>query len=114
MISLSNTLFGGFNMIDITKLVGAILEIACGLLIVFVIPYIKSKVNAQVYNNALIIIDMAVAAAEQIFAGSGRGQEKKAYVLNYLAEHNIKLDEKALDAAIEASVYRLRQAAAAD
>lgn len=46
-------------------------------------------------------------AAEQIYRGSGRGEEKKAYVLNWLAEHGITLDEERIDALIEAAVYEL-------
>ena len=34
-------------------------------------------------------------------------EEKKAYVLNWLAEHGITLDEDRIDALIEAAVYEL-------
>ena len=34
-------------------------------------------------------------------------KEKKAYVLNWLAEHGITLDEERIDALIEAAVYEL-------
>lgn len=98
-------------MIDITKLVLGILEIACAVFIIYVLPYAKSKMDAQKYQNALIIIDTAVHAAEQIFIGSGRGAEKKAYVLDQLAKRNIKLDEAAIDSAIESCVYKLKEAA---
>ena len=50
-----------------------------------------------------------MAAAEQIYTGSGRGQEKKAYVLNWLREHGVTVDEDKLDAMIEAAVYDLSQ-----
>lgn len=52
-------------------------------------------------------VKIAVTAAEQIYRGSGRGEEKKAYVLNWLAEHGITLDEERIDALIEAAVYEL-------
>ncbi|MDR3728166.1 MAG: phage holin, LLH family, partial [Oscillospiraceae bacterium] len=45
--------------------------------------------------------------AEQIYTGSGRGEEKKAYVLNWLQEHSITVDAEKLDALIEAAVYDL-------
>lgn len=50
---------------------------------------------------------IAVTAAEQIYTGSGRGEEKKAYVLNWLQEHGITVDAEKLDALIEAAVYDL-------
>ena len=36
-------------------------------------------------------------------------QEKKAYVINWLAEHGVTLDETRLDAMIEAAVYDLKK-----
>ena len=52
---------------------------------------------------------IAVAAAEQIYVGSGRGEEKKAYVIDWLRSHGITVDEEKLDALIEAAVYELNQ-----
>ena len=42
-----------------------------------------------------------------IYTGSGRGEEKKAYVLNWLREHGITVDAEKLDALIEVAVYDL-------
>ena len=50
---------------------------------------------------------IAVTAAEQIYTGSGNGEAKKAYVLNWLREHGITVDDEKLDALIEAAVYEL-------
>ena len=52
---------------------------------------------------------IAVAAAEQIYTGSGRGEEKKAYVLEWLRSHGVTVDDEKLDAMIEAAVYELSQ-----
>ncbi len=72
-----------------------------------VIPYIKSRTTAQQQAEINAWVKIAVTAAEQIYRGSGRGEEKKAYVLNWLAEHGITLDEDRIDALIEAAVYEL-------
>ena len=72
-----------------------------------VIPYIKSRTTAQQQAEINAWVKIAVTAAEQIYRGSGRGEEKKAYVLNWLAEHGITLDEERIDALIEAAVYEL-------
>ena len=52
---------------------------------------------------------IAVSAAEQIYTGSGRGEEKKAYVLEWLRSHGVTVDDEKLDAMIEAAVYELTQ-----
>lgn len=52
-------------------------------------------------------VRIAVTAAEQIYIGSGRGTEKKEYVINWLHEHGVTVDESKLDALIEAAVYSL-------
>ena len=52
---------------------------------------------------------IAVSAAEQIFKGSGRGEEKKQYVIAWLKERGFTVDEAELDALIEAAVYELNQ-----
>ena len=39
----------------------------------------------------------------------GRGEEKKAYVIDWLRNHGITVDEEKLDALIEAAVYELNQ-----
>ncbi len=51
---------------------------------------------------------IAVSAAEQIYNGSGRGPEKKAYVLEWLKQRGITVDEAKLDAMIESAVYELK------
>lgn len=65
----------------------------------------KTTTSQQAEINAWVKI--AVTAAEQIYTGSGRGAEKKAYVLNWLREHGITVDAEKLDALIEAAVYDL-------
>ena len=70
-------------------------------------PYIKSKTTAEQQKEINAWVKIAVSAAEQIYTGSGRGEEKKEYVINWLREHGITVDEAKLDALIEAAVYEL-------
>ena len=46
-------------------------------------------------------------AAEQLYEGQGRGEEKKKYVLEFLASMGFTVDEEAVNAAIEAAVNQL-------
>lgn len=94
-------------MIDITPIIEAVFALIGVVITVIVIPYIKSKTTAAEQQEINAWVKIAVAAAEQIYKGSGRGEEKKQYVLNWLKEHGITVDEGAIDALIEAAVYEL-------
>ena len=52
-------------------------------------------------------VTVAVEAAEQLYVGSGRGAEKKAYVVQFLQEKGFTLDPDSLDKLIEAAVFNL-------
>ena len=57
-------------------------------------------------TEALKWVKIAVAAAEQIYTAAD-GDKKKQWVLDYLEQRGIILDEDELDAAIEAAVLEL-------
>ena len=92
---------------DITTIIEAVFALAAAVITAIVIPYIKSRTTAQQQAEINAWVKIAVAAAEQIYTGIGRGEEKKAYVLNWLAEHGITMDEERINALIEAAVYDL-------
>lgn len=94
---------------DITTIIEAVFALAAAVITAIVIPYIKSRTTAQQQAEINAWVKIAVAAAEQIYTGSGRGEEKKAYVLNWLAEHGITMDEERINALIEAAVYDLNR-----
>ena len=92
---------------DITAIVEAILGLVFAIITCVLVPYIKSKTTASQQAEINAWVRIAVTAAEQIYSGSGRGEEKKTYVLNWLREHGITVDDAKLDAMIEAAVYEL-------
>ena len=96
-------------MFDITVIIEAVFALLAAVITAIVIPYIKSKTTASQQAEINAWVKIAVTAAEQIYTGSGRGEEKKAYVLNWLQEHGITVDAEKLDALIEAAVYELTQ-----
>mgnify|MGYP000410496755 FL=1 len=96
-------------MYDITPIVEAVAALIAALITAFIIPYIRSKTTAQQQAEINAWVKIAVSAAEQIYKGSGRGEEKKAYVIQWLREHGITVDEAKLDALIESAVYELNQ-----
>lgn len=92
---------------DITPIIEAVIALAGVVVSCVLIPYIKSKTTAEQQKEINAWVKIAVSAAEQIYVGSGRGEEKKAYVIKWLREHGITVDESKLDALIEAAVYEL-------
>lgn len=95
--------------IDITVIIEAVFALIAAIITAVVIPYIKSKTTSQQQSDIASWVDIAVAAAEQIYNGSGRGEEKKAYVLEWLRSRGIDVDSEAIDAMIEAAVYALKK-----
>ena len=92
---------------NVTTIIQAVFALIAAVITVIVIPYIKSKTTASQQAEINAWVKIAVTAAEQIYTGSGKGEAKKAYVLNWLREHGITVDDEKLDALIEAAVYEL-------
>ena len=95
------------NMIDITPIVNAVIALLAAGVSVFLIPWIKSKTTDAQRKELLEWVKIGVAAAEQLYAGQGRGEEKKQYVLDFLKQKGFKVDEESVVNAIEAIVKQL-------
>ena len=93
---------------NVTTIIQAVFALIAAVITVIVIPYIKSKTTAQQQTDIEGWVRVAVSAAEQLYKGSGRGPEKKAYVLEWLKQRGITVDEAKLDAMIESAVYELK------
>ena len=90
--------------INILQVVLAIVSIVVtGVLI----PLIKTKVSKTHLEKALVIADIAVKAAEQIYRESGQGPIKKKYVVDYLRKSGLDLSDEEINALIEATVKEL-------
>lgn len=98
-------------MIDLTPVFQAAVALIAAVITVFVIPYIKGKTTEQQREQVSNWVRVAVTAAEQLYTGSKKGTEKKAFVLNFLTELGLTVDEAALDALIEAAVHKLKNGA---
>lgn len=95
---------------NITPIIETVFALIAAVITAIVIPYIRSKTTAQQQTEINAWVRIAVSAAEQIYVGSGRGQEEEGIrVINWLAEHGVTLDETRLDAMIEAAVYDLKK-----
>ena len=92
---------------DITPVVNAVIALAAAAVTAFVIPWIKSRTTAAQREEINSWVNIAVTAAEQIFTEPGTGKAKKAYVLKFLEEKNLKIDEKSVDMMIESAVKNM-------
>ena len=96
-------------MYDLTPIIEAVAALTGVVITCILVPFIRSKTTAEQQKEINAWVKIAVAAAEQIFTGSGRGEEKKEYVIAWLKERGFTVDENELDALIEAAVYELNQ-----
>lgn len=93
--------------INMTTVMEAVITLVVAVITSILIPYIKSKTTNEEQRTINEWVRIAVTCAEQIYKGQGRGEEKKKYVLNWLENYGIILDEDAIDAMIESAVYDL-------
>ena len=70
--------------IDLTSIANAVIALIAAIITAFVIPWIRSKTTAAQFEKIKMWVTVAVEAAEQLYTGSGRGAEKKAYVVEFL------------------------------
>lgn len=91
---------------DITPIVTAVIGLCAAIITYVIVPWIKSKADAQKQEQLLKWAKIAVAAAEQLY-DSTHGREKKIYVLNYLKQKGYDVNTEDIDIAIEAAVNEL-------
>lgn len=95
-------------MIDLTQVILAAIALIAALVSAFVVPWLKSNFTATQLQNIVMWVNFAVEAAEMIYKGAGRGEEKKQYVLEFLKSKGFTLNTAEIDALIEAAVLELK------
>lgn len=96
-------------MIDFTPLVEALITLAVTAISVFLIPWLRERYGTEKLAKAQGWVQVAVLAAEKLY-GAGKGDEKLAYVENFLEEHNIILDMDALRVLVNAEIKKMENA----
>lgn len=96
-------------MVDLTPIITAVLTLIFSLITAFLIPYIKTKVSAEQFATIKLWVQVAVQAAEMLYVGSGRGEEKKKYVLEFLNSKGFTLNAEEIENLIESAVLELKQ-----
>ena len=88
---------------DYTQIISAVIALISALVSAFLIPWLKTKIDANKLQTIKTYVEIGVKAAEQLYTATD-GEEKKAYVINFLAEHGIRFDVSTIDQLIEAAV----------
>ena len=95
---------------NITEIIVLIISVIALVLTSVFMPYVKTKISGDKLSNIYTLVKIAVNAAEQLY-GSKMGEQKKQYVVEYLAEKGIYVDVNLVasefNAMIESAVYEL-------
>ena len=98
------------NLIDLTPVFQAIISVVSVIALLYLVPFIKKKVNAEKLSQILKWVETLVACADQIYERH-EGAEKKQYVIDrlttILADHGLLIDLTVLEDLVEAEVLRL-------
>lgn len=94
------------ELINLTPVFNAVIALIAAIISAFLVPWIKANTTAKQQEQMLDWVEIAVNAAEQLYKGSGRGEEKKEYVMQFLADKGYTADLNEIEAAIEAVVLQ--------
>ena len=87
-------------MIDVTKILIAVIDLLAAIITVKIIPLIKARTTEKQRALLKAAVQTAVFAAEQIY-GAGEGEKKLDYAVAWLHERGYDVSR----AEIEACVY---------
>jgi len=91
----------------------AIIVAGIAALMRYLIPLVITILRSHNYNFAADMVEVAVRAAEQIFDGAKRGEEKYEYVkkhlISELAAYKITITEDQLNTLIESAVRAMNK-----
>ena len=93
---------------DITSILEAVIALAVAVVTVFLLPWLSSKTTAEESKELLGWVDIAVAAAQQLYHQCS-GQQRLDYALSVLEEKGFDVDDGAVVDAVEAAVLKLHR-----
>ena len=93
---------------ELTEIAKVLIELVAAIASLWLIPWLKAKLNAEQMSDMLRGVEIAVGAAEQLYDAK-QGGIKKKYVMSFLTERGYRVDEDELNLAIEAAVLRLHK-----
>lgn len=95
-------------MTDIAPIINAAIALIAAIITAFVIPWIKRNTSQKDREEMLKWVEIAVAAAQQLYHQAD-GSRRKEYVRNYLNAKGYDVNDRDVDNAIEAAVLKLHR-----
>lgn len=99
------------NTYDLTPIIQIVIILISTIITSFLIPWIKSKATQEQWWIVQDIAQVAVYAAEVLYKGSGRGEEKLKYVMTYIkefcSEKGIYFNDDAIRQTVENMVKKM-------
>lgn len=95
------------NNIDLTPIFQALIVLVAALITRYVVPWIKARTTIEQRREIRDVVSILVFAAEKLYAGSGRGEEKLAWVQEHLKAHGYELDTDELTELVNAEIAKL-------
>ena len=99
------------NTYDLTPIIQVAIILISTIITSFLIPWIKSKTTQEQWQTIQNIAKVAVYAAEVLYKGSGRGEEKLEYVMTYIkefcSEKGIYFNDDAIRQTVENMVKKM-------
>lgn len=92
---------------DFDMLIRAVAVLIEAVIVAVLIPWAKGRIEARKFEKIQAWVTAAVAAAEKLYWTDSAGVDKKAWVLEFLANKGIEIDAESLDVLVEAAVYNL-------
>lgn len=100
-------------MIDLTPLMNAIIAFLAAIILRYVIPWVNAQTNAKQRENVLAWVDVAVAAAQQLYYHLD-GETRLQYALDFLKQKGFDIEDDVILDAVEAAVLKLHQGLVSD
>lgn len=95
-------------MTNLTPILEAVIALAVAIITAFVLPWLRSKTTAEQREDLLRWVDIAVAAAQQLYHHMD-GRTRLDHALSVLAANGFNVNDTAVIDAVEAAVLKLHQ-----
>lgn len=99
------------NTIDLTPIFQALIVLVAALITRYVVPWIKARTTIEQRREIRDVVSILVFAAEKLYTGFGRGEEKLAWVQDHLKAHGYELDTDELTELVNAEIKKLESTA---
>lgn len=96
------------GFIDLTPVIAGVIALLAAVLTAVLVPWLKSRLTDAQMEELLAWVEIAVAAAQQMYYQMD-GAQRKEYVLEFLESKGYDVDSREVDTAIEAAVLKLHR-----